>query len=190
MNYRFQNTINIRVGNIELSGELHKHNIGTFLLDLLTKEEDEVYANRFDIELLTERLIYLTKYISSLTQFSDLDIGYFGASTGAASALKAAAALPDLVHAVVSRGGRPDLAIDVAAKIKVPTLLIVGGADFEVIELNRVALKALKCEKKMEIVKNASHLFEEPGTLQEVALLAVNWFQKYLKNIVNILAQV
>jgi pimeloyl-ACP methyl ester carboxylesterase len=220
--FRFNKTILVPVGNIDLSGELiipedasslvlfshgsgssrfsprnnfvatqfHEQNIGTFLFDLLTKEEDEVYANRFNIELLTNRLIQVTKFISYLPQFSDLDIGYFGASTGAASALKAAAVLPDIVHSIVSRGGRPDLAIDVAPKIKVPTLLIVGGKDYDVLEMNKEVLNVLRCEKKLEIVKNATHLFEEPGTLAEVALLAAGWFKKYLKNTEKELAQV
>lgn len=222
LKYRFNKTILIPVGNIDLSGELiipneahsivlfshgsgssrfsprnnfvaaelHKHDIGTFLFDLLIKEEDEVYANRFNIDLLTERLVQVTKHIASIPQFSDLEIGYFGASTGAASALKAAAILPGIVHTVVSRGGRPDLAMDVITKIHCPTLLIVGELDHDVLELNKVAFNALKCEKKMEIVKNATHLFEEEGALQKVAAIATGWFQNHLKNAAFKLAQI
>lgn len=160
--------------------ELQNQNIGTFLFDLLTKWEDELYANRFDIDLLSNRLIQITKYIISQKEFSGLNLGYFGASTGAASALKAAAALPELIQAVVSRGGRPDLALDIAAKVKAPTLLIVGELDYDVIELNKKAYAALQCEKKLEIVPGATHLFEEPGALNKAAILAGNWFKKYL----------
>ena len=110
--------------------ELQKQNIGTFLFNLLTKWEDELYAHRFNIDLLSNRLIQITKYIISKKEFSDLNLGYFGASTGTTSALKAAAAVPELVQAVVSRGGRPDLALDIAAKVKAPTLLIVGELDY------------------------------------------------------------
>jgi putative phosphoribosyl transferase len=162
--------------------ELHKQNIGTFLFDLLTKEEDELYANRFDIDLLTVRLILVTKYVTSLPQCSNLSIGYFGASTGAASALGAAAALPKMITAVVSRGGRPDLAMGIIKKVSTPTLLIVGEQDYDVLELNKDVYKMLTCEKRMEIIPNATHLFEEPGTLYEAALLATNWFKKYLKS--------
>lgn len=161
---------------------LQEQQIGTFLFDLLSKEEDEIYENRFDIGLLTRRLVHVTEHIHSQNEFSELSIGYFGASTGAASALKAAAALPDLIQAVVSRGGRPDMAIDVAAKVKAPTLLIVGELDHQVIELNKKAYQVLTCEKKIEIVSGATHLFEEPGTLQKAATLATGWFTKHLKH--------
>lgn len=160
--------------------KLQNKNIGTFLFDLLTKREDETYANRFNMDLLTDRLTEVTKYMVSRKELSALSLGYFGASTGAASALKAAARLPDIIQAVVSRGGRPDLAMDVAGKVKAPTLLIVGGHDYQVIELNRQALQTLKCETKLEIVPGATHLFEEPGTLDRVAQAAGNWFEKYL----------
>ena len=162
--------------------ELHKQNISTFLFDLLTKEEDELYANRFNIDLLTERLILATKHVAALPQCYNLTVGYFGASTGAASALSAAAALPKMIAAVVSRGGRPDLAMNVAKKVNAPTLLIVGEQDYDVVELNKDVYKILTCEKKLEIIANATHLFEEPGTLYEAALLATNWFKKYLKS--------
>ena len=115
-----------------------------------------------------------------------MNIGYFGASTGAASSFKAAVALPDLIHAIVSRGGRPDLAIDVASKIKSPTLLIVGELDYKVIELNQAVYKVMKCEKEIKIVNNATHLFEEEGALQTVTSLAVDWFETHLKIKTNV----
>lgn len=160
--------------------ELHKQKIGTFLFDLLTPEEDQIYLNRFNIELLKDRLIFVTKYLALKDEVGELSIGYFGASTGAASALRAAAELPNLVHAIVSRGGRPDLAIDVAANIKAPTLFIVGEYDQEVLMLNKKVYEVLKCEKKLEIVPKATHLFEEEGTLKEAAILARDWFKQHL----------
>lgn len=160
---------------------LHAQGFGTFLLDLLTKEEDDVYANRFNIDLLTKRLIIATKYLSTFERVSNLDFGYFGASTGAASALKAAAVLPELIKSVVSRGGRPDLAGDAVMSVKAPTLLIVGELDYDVLELNKRVYEKLLCTKKIEIVKGATHLFEEPGTLDKAAQVATLWFSKYLK---------
>jgi putative phosphoribosyl transferase len=168
--------------NIFVAEELQRKNIGTFLFDLLTRQEDEQYENRFNIELLTERLIHVTKYISTHPKLSDLKLGYFGASTGAASALKAAAALPDLIHSVVSRGGRPDLAMDVIARVEAPTLFIVGERDYDVLELNKKAYMRMKCEKDIKVVQDATHLFEEPGALHEVAGLASTWFKKYLNS--------
>ena len=161
--------------------ELHKQNISTFLFDLLNKEEDEIYFNRFDIDLLTKRLIQTTNHIAALPQYSDLRIGYFGASTGAASALKAAVSLPKIISAVVSRGGRPDLAMEVVPEVKVPTLLIVGARDYEVLNLNQKVYDNLKCDKKLEIVPGATHLFEEPGTLDIAAKFATDWFKLYLQ---------
>jgi len=161
---------------------LQNRGIATFLLDLLSKEEDEVYANRFNINLLTERLIIATKYLSVFRQKTEnFDFGYFGASTGAASAIKAAAALPELIQSVVSRGGRPDLAMDVVPDVKAATLLIVGELDKQVIELNKNVFNMLRCTKSIKVVKGATHLFEEPGTLEEVALMASDWFSKYLQ---------
>ncbi len=154
--------------------------IGTLLFDLLTEEEDEVYETRFDIDLLTERLITATKWIQENAETKTLTLGYFGSSTGAAAALEAAAQLGEKISAVVSRGGRPDLAIDNLPKVVSPTLLIVGGDDTAVIGMNEEALNALACEKKMEIVPGATHLFEEEGTLEEVARLATEWFKKKL----------
>ncbi|OFY85194.1 MAG: hydrolase [Bacteroidetes bacterium RIFCSPLOWO2_12_FULL_35_15] len=160
---------------------LHENGIGTFLLDLLTKEEDEIYSNRFNIDLLSERLVIATKYLSTIKQASVLDFGYFGASTGAASALKAAAELHTLIHSVVSRGGRPDLAMDVLPLVKSPTLLIVGELDTTVLELNKKAFDKLQCTKKLKVIKGATHLFEEPGTLEMVAKIATEWFNKTLE---------
>jgi dienelactone hydrolase len=159
---------------------LQKAGIATLLFDLLTEEEDEVYETRFNIPLLTKRLEAVTKWLVKQDDVKGLNIGYFGASTGAASALEAAATLGDKIHAVVSRGGRPDLAMDLLPKVKAPTLLIVGGNDGPVIEMNESALAKLECEKKLEIVPGATHLFEEPGALEEVAKLASEWFKKYL----------
>jgi len=153
---------------------------GTLLMDLLTRAEDATYENRFDIDLLTRRLEAATHWLKEQPPTSTLTIGYFGASTGAAAALKAAASLGPKVGAVVSRGGRPDLAREALAKVQSPTLLIVGGLDDVVIELNRAAYDLLKCEKQLEIVPRATHLFEEPGTLEEVARLAAQWFKRYL----------
>lgn len=161
--------------------QLQRKNIGTFLVDLLTPEEDAVYSTRFDIELLTERLMEITRWLHQ-TQGKDLKLGYFGASTGAASALRAAALLPRLIKAVVSRGGRPDLARDLLGKVGAPTLLIVGAMDFDVLRLNREAYERLDCEKKLSIVPNATHLFEEPGALEQVSMLAAAWFEEHLSN--------
>lgn len=161
---------------------LNQSNIATLLTDLLTMEEDEIYENRFDIELLTQRLIAVTNYTSKLTSLKNLPIGYFGASTGAASALKAAARLKNKIEAIVSRGGRPDLALDDLKLIEAPTLLIVGSRDYVVIELNEQAYMNLKCYKKLEIIDGATHLFEEPGKLEEVAYLASKWFTEHIVN--------
>ena len=159
--------------------------IGTLLFDLLTPDEeseDERTAElRFDIPFLAERLTGATRSILRDPDTRHLKIGYFGASTGAGAALVAAAEQPDQVHAVVSRGGRPDLAAEALASARAPTLLIVGGNDEPVIELNRQALANLRCpDKKLVIVPGATHLFEEPGTLEEVARLAGVWFTRYL----------
>jgi len=165
--------------NRKVAQQLQEMGFGTLLLDLLTPREDELYANRFDIELLTLRLIGATQWVSTLHEAQHCAIGYFGASTGAASALKAAADLPQ-VQAVVSRGGRPDLAMNALPKVKAPTLLIVGSLDYDVLELNRQVYQQLNCEKKLEVVLGASHLFEEYGTLDKVAEMAGGWFSRYL----------
>lgn len=167
--------------NVFVAEELQKAGIGTLLLDLLTEKEDKVYETRFDIDLLTERLGGVLQSLEKEPATEGLTVGLFGASTGAASALRVAARLGKKVGAVVSRGGRPDLAMDELGSVVSPTLLIVGGNDFGVIELNGQALSALRCEKKLEIVTGATHLFEEAGALEKVATLAVNWFTKYFR---------
>jgi dienelactone hydrolase len=162
---------------------LHTADMGTLLIDLLSKEEDSVYENRFDIELLTWRLERATQWLVDQPQSASLGIGYFGASTGAAAALQAAATFgSSTIGAVVSRGGRPDLAMTALDRVESPTLLIVGGLDDVVIELNRKAYRRLKAKKHLAIVPGATHLFEEPGTLQEVARLAAEWFRSYLSS--------
>lgn len=155
---------------------LNDAGIGTILFDLLTKDEDMLYENRFDIDLLTARLEAVTEWLKDQPKTKNLAIGYFGASTGAAAALRAAASGSEAVSAVVSRGGRPDLAGDALRHVKTPTLLIVGGHDDVVIGLNEEAYRIIKGEKSLKIVPSATHLFEEPGTLEEAALLAADWF--------------
>lgn len=165
-----------------VADNLNEAGYGTLLMDLLTKEEDAKYENRFDIDLLTWRLERATQWLMEQPHCSALAIGYFGASTGAAAALNAAATFGSTIGAVVSRGGRPDLAAEALANVQSPTLLIVGGLDDVVIELNRQAYEKLQAKKHLAIVKGATHLFEEPGTLQEVARLAAAWFSRYLGN--------
>jgi putative phosphoribosyl transferase len=163
---------------------LNRSGLGTLLLDLLTPEEEalDVYTreHRFNIGLLAERLVHATKWAREETQTRDLRIGYFGSSTGGAAALVAAAELPQNVSAVVSRGGRPDLAGDGLPKVQAPTLLIVGGNDDIVIELNEMARDQMRCEVRLEIIPGATHLFEEPGALEHVAKLASDWFSLHL----------
>lgn len=159
---------------------LVKAGFATLLFDLLTPNEDAEYQNRFDISLLSDRLKEATLWLQSQPEGSDLALGYFGASTGTASALRAAAELGNKVKAVVSRGGRPDLAGDALPRVSIPVLLIVGGFDDIVIELNREAYQKLAGEKKLIIVPGATHLFEEPGALEQVAELASRWFTKHL----------
>jgi putative phosphoribosyl transferase len=160
---------------------LHKAGMGTLLMDLLTKEEDSIYQNRFDIDLLTWRLERATQWLVDRPQSESLAIGYFGASTGAAAALQAAATFGPSIGAVVSRGGRPDLAMSALDRVQSPTLLIVGGLDDIVIDLNRQAYAKLKSEKHLAIVPGATHLFEEPGTLNTAARLAADWFKRHLR---------
>lgn len=159
---------------------LQKKGLGTFLFDLLTEKEDRIYETRFNIDLLTQRLIEVTEWLQQYGPTKNLLIGYFGASTGAASALRAAAFYGDVVGAVVSRGGRPDLAMEDLGKVKAPTLLLVGGWDHMVIELNESAYDKLKCKRKLEIIPEASHLFDEPGKLKEVAERSAQWFVTWL----------
>ena len=160
--------------------ELSGRGIGTLLLDLLTAEEDLVYRTRFDIELLAARLAYVTDWLNSRPDLGTASLGLFGASTGAAAALKTAAAAGEKIRAVVSRGGRPDLAEEYLHLVRCPTLLIVGGSDHEVLRLNEAAFTQLTCEKQLAVVPGATHLFEESGKLEDVARLASDWFEHYL----------
>ena len=156
--------------------ELQRAGLATLLIDLLTEREDEDYERRFDIELLTRRLALAADWLASDSRTSSLRLGVFGSSTGAAAALQLAARQPEAVSAVVSRGGRPDLAGEEAlGQVRAPTLLIIGGHDREVIELNRAAAERLRCRLQIEIVPGATHLFEEPGALERVAQLAARW---------------
>ena len=158
--------------------------LATLLFDLLTPEEEAIDMHtrelRFNIGLLAERLVDATRWAKQQDRTRDLRLGYFGSSTGAGAALVAAAEIPKDVGAVVSRGGRPDLACDALPKVQAPTLLIVGGNDDIVIELNEMARDQMRCEVKLEIVPGATHLFEEPGALEKVARLASEWFVKHL----------
>lgn len=162
---------------------LQDSGFGTLLFDLLTVSEDQDYTKRFDISLLTRRLIEVTKWLATDARTRGLDVGYFGASTGAAATLEAAAELGDQIKAIVSRGGRPDLAAHKLPLVTTPTLFIVGSLDYEVIQLNELAFSLLKSDKEISIVSDATHLFEEPGKLEEVAELARAWFHKYLQSV-------
>lgn len=166
--------------NNMVSDVLNEEGIGTLLFDLLTPQEDAKYETRFDIELLTNRLLGATSWIIEQPEIKNLKIGYFGASTGAASALNAAAILSDVVKAIVCRGGRPDLSMPVLERVKSPVLLIVGGYDDLVLRLNQKAFNKLKCKKELQIIPQASHLFEEPGKLEAVAKFSAAWFDKHL----------
>jgi putative phosphoribosyl transferase len=163
---------------------LNEAKLATLLIDLLTPDEEAIDAVtahlRFDIDLLAERLVDATDWLTQYPDTQNLSIGYFGASTGAAAALMAAAERPDVVHAIVSRGGRPDLAGPALPRVRAPTLLIVGGNDVQVIQLNRAAFAQLRGERQLVIVPGATHLFEEPGALDEVARLAREWFRRHL----------
>jgi putative phosphoribosyl transferase len=163
---------------------LNEAGLATLLFDLLTQKEETVdmrtREHRFDIRLLAERLVHATTWTMQQAQTRDLRIGYFGSSTGAAAALVAAVDVPRNVGAVVSRGGRPDLAGDALPKVQAPTLLIVGGNDDIVIELNEQARDRMRCEVKLAIIPGATHLFEEPGALEKVAQLASDWFVKHI----------
>jgi putative phosphoribosyl transferase len=166
--------------NRSVASVLNTGGMATLLFDLLTPEEELDRANVFDIELLAERLVQATHSLRSLSQVESLPVGYFGASTGAAAALWAAADLGESIAAVVSRGGRPDLAMPRLQEVTAPTLLIVGGRDQEVLELNRKAQARLRSKNWLEIVPGATHLFEEPGALESVADLAQKWFTSHL----------
>jgi putative phosphoribosyl transferase len=168
--------------NQSVASALQKSNVATLLFDLLTSDEemiDDLTGHlRFDIPLLSKRLVFATRWV--LEHHPNLHLGYFGASTGAAAALVAAAEMKSQIHAVVSRGGRPDLAKTALPNVTAPTLLLVGGLDTTVISLNELALAALKCKKKLQIIEGATHLFEEAGKLELVTDSALKWFQKYL----------
>jgi putative phosphoribosyl transferase len=159
---------------------LQRNGLATLLLDLLTENEADDRRKVFDIDLLADRLLLAKAWVEADTRTAHLGVGYFGASTGAGAALQAAAREPSHVKAVVSRGGRPDLAEPYLNRVTAPTLLIVGGDDYPVIEMNQAAYELLTCEKKLIIVPGATHLFEEPGTLEQVAEQAGIWFMRYL----------
>lgn len=171
--------------NQAVAGVLREAGSGTLLFDLLTPEEEarDAYTGyvRFNIHLLAERLAAVTLWLERQAETRQLRVGYFGSSTGGAAALVAAAELGGRISAVVSRGGRPDLAGSALALVQAPTLLIVGECDEEVLQLNEEAYSQLHCEKQLNVVPQATHLFEEPGALEEVARLAARWFQKYLE---------
>jgi pimeloyl-ACP methyl ester carboxylesterase len=178
---------NARSGrNRDTAGQLHAAGFGTLRMDLLTAEETELNERtgqyRFDVERLSQRVLAATAFAGSSTATQLLPLAYYGASTGAAAALTAAAKRKD-IFAVVSRGGRPDLALDCLPEVKAATLLIVGGADVPVIPLNEEAVRALTCEKELVIVPNASHLFEEPGALETVGRLTVTWLTGHLPRV-------
>ena len=166
--------------NNYVAGILRQEGMGTLLFDLLTEQEDVSYENRFNLDLLSRRLIMATEWLKTRPEAKGLKVGLFGASTGAAAALIAVATPGTGIAAVVSRGGRPDMASQVLPEVKVPTLLIVGGHDKVVLSMNQQAYAQLGGEKELAVVPGASHLFEEPGKLEEVAALAAQWFKRYL----------
>jgi putative phosphoribosyl transferase len=163
---------------------LQQRGLATLLMDLLTEEEEETERFtrhlRFDIPMLAERVVKALQWLRVQSETRALAVGLFGSSTGAAAALVAAARVPERVQAIVSRGGRPDLAADHLLFVSAPTLLVVGGADPDVLELNRTALRQLSCEKQLVVIPVATHLFEEPGALEEVTQLATGWFLQYI----------
>jgi len=166
--------------NNYVASVLRASGIGTLLFDLLSVKEAQDRRNVFDIDLLARRLLCATERIRADPKTKSLKIGYFGASTGAAAALKASTFTDVDIMAIVSRGGRPDMGGSALQKVKSPTLLIVGGNDLGVIELNKEAYDQLRCEKAIKIIPGATHLFEEPGTLEETARLASEWFKKHI----------
>jgi putative phosphoribosyl transferase len=167
--------------NRQVAARLHQERLGTLLFDLLTEAEAQDRRNVFDIPLLAQRLGEAIEFLRGEPATRALPIGLFGASTGAAAALVVAARLPQLVGAVVSRGGRPDLAGEALSRVQAPTLLIVGGADVEVLRLNRAAARQMTCTCELAVVPHATHLFEEPGTLEQVADLAADWFGRHCR---------
>ena len=166
--------------NNYVASVLRQEGLGTLLFDLLTHQEDLAYKTRFNIDLLAARLSAATLWLLSRPDSSGVSVGYFGASTGAAAALQASTTISN-VNAIVSRGGRPDLAWDYLEKVKAPTLLIVGGKDEEVLQLNQQALAQLKVDRDLVVVPGATHLFDEPGALEEVARNAARWFRRFLR---------
>jgi putative phosphoribosyl transferase len=166
--------------NNYVASVLHDAGIATLLFDLLMAHEETDRRNVFDIDLLASRLLLATEWVKSDAALAPLPLGYFGASTGSAAALKASVLSPYETFAIVSRGGRPDMAEEVLERVTAPTLLIVGGNDFGVIELNEAAFARLRCEKRMVLVEGATHLFEEPGAIEAVAELAKAWFLQHL----------
>jgi pimeloyl-ACP methyl ester carboxylesterase len=167
--------------NNYVAGVVRERGLGTLLFDLLTEREDQSRENRFDIELLTDRLVGVTEWLRRRDDTTDLDVGYFGSSTGAAAALSAAAHFGDDVDAVVSRGGRVDMASEVLEEVRAPSLFVVGGADTQVLELNREAYDRLTCPRELHVVEGAGHLFEGAGELEEVATVAADWFADALR---------
>lgn len=167
--------------NTYVADVLRKGGVGTLLFDLLTPEEDANYARRFDIDLLAARLVATAHWARQYGPLHQLPIGFFGASTGSAAAMEAAAELGEEISAVVSRGGRPDLAMEALSRVKAPTLLIVGGEDAGVLALNEEAFARLNVTKELVVIPGATHLFEEPGTLEEVARQATAWFQRHFR---------
>ena len=167
--------------NAFVAKALQEAGLGTLLVDLLSEEEDQVYETRFNIGLLAARVVEVTKWLMNKKETKGKLIGYFGASTGAAAALQAAANLSSDIWAVVSRGGRPDLVFPFLSTVTAPTLLIVGERDPIVIDMNKAAYDRISSQKDLVIVPGATHLFEEPGTLEEVAELATRWFVRYLR---------
>lgn len=163
-----------------VAGRLQQAGFATLLFDLLAPHEGDDLKKRFDIPLLTQRLITVTNWAIKEPSIQHLPIGYFGASTGAAAALQAAVALPQYIQAIVSRGGRPDMAGKVLPLVKAPVLLLVGSHDMEVAELNRIALEEMACTKELTLIPGATHLFEEPGTLELVIVYSLEWFTKHL----------
>ncbi len=169
--------------NSYVASVLHEAGMATLLFDLLMEHEEADRRNVFDIDLLASRLVLATEWVKSNERTAALSLGYFGASTGSAAALKASVITEHRVYAIVSRGGRPDMALDVIDRVEAPTLLIVGGADYGVIDLNEAAYERLRCEKRLVLIPGATHLFEEPGALEKVSLIAKEWFLQHFERV-------
>ena len=169
--------------NSYVASVLHEAGMATLLFDLLMEHEEADRRNVFDIDLLASRLVLATEWVKSNERTAALSLGYFGASTGSAAALKASVITEHRVYAIVSRGGRPDMALDVIDRVEAPTLLIVGGADYGVIDLNEAAYERLRCEKRLVLIPGATHLFEESGALEKVSLIAKEWFLQHFERV-------